>query len=186
VQQHIEWNPATQLWETEQADLFSGQQEPFSETWPTSGMTRNGQLLPLPTSAPPTGGSGSLSLLPTPNRVDDGEPQTPAARKARGYGPDLKDIPHLLPTPAAGNFNDGEDAQQWLARQAAVKERLNNGNGMGMPLSVAVQLLPTPVAMDSVGARNATSSRQPGSKHHAGTTLTDVLWQMAGITDAPQ
>jgi DNA (cytosine-5)-methyltransferase 1 len=45
-------------------------------------------------------------------------------------------------------------------------------------------LLPTPVAMDSVGARNATSSRQPGSKHHAGTTLTDVLWQMAGITDA--
>ncbi len=153
MQQHIEWNPATQLWETEQADLFSGQQEPFSETWPTSGMTRNGQLLPLPTSAPPTAANESSSLLPTP---------------------------------AAGNFNDGEDAQQWLARQAAVKERLNNGNGMGMPLSVAVQLLPTPVAMDSVGARNATSSRQPGSKHHAGTTLTDVLWQMAGITDAPQ
>jgi len=48
-----------------------------------------------------------------------------------------------------------------------------------------IALLPTPVAMDSVGARNATSSRQPGSKHHAGTTLTDVLWQMAGITDAP-
>jgi hypothetical protein len=153
VQQRIEWNPATQLWETEQADLFSGQQEPFSETWPTSGMTRNGQLLPLPTSAPPTAANESSSLLPTP---------------------------------AAGNFNDGEDAQQWLARQAAVKERLNNGNGMGMPLSVAVQLLPTPVAMDSVGDRNATSSRQPGSKHHAGTTLTDVLWQMAGITDAPQ
>jgi hypothetical protein len=153
VQQRIEWNPATQLWETEQADLFSELQEPFSETWPTSGMTRNGQLLPLPTSAPPTAANESSSLLPTP---------------------------------AAGNFNDGEDAQQWLARQAAVKERLNNGNGMGMPLSVAVQLLPTPVAMDSVGARNATSSRQPGSKHHAGTTLTDVLWQMAGITDAPQ
>jgi hypothetical protein len=103
VQQHIEWNPATQLWETEQADLFSGQQEPFSETWPTSGMTRNGQLLPLPTSAPPTAANESSSLLPTP---------------------------------AAGNFNDG-----------AVKERLNNGNGMGMPLSVAVQLLPTPASL---------------------------------------
>ena len=46
-------------------------------------------------------------------------------------------------------------------------------------------LLPTPVAMDAVGARNATSSRQPGSQHHSGTTLTDVLWQMAGISDAP-
>ena len=39
--------------------------------------------------------------------------------------------------------------------------------------------------MDSVGARNATSSRQPDSKHHSGTTLTDVLWQMLGVSDAP-
>jgi hypothetical protein len=45
-------------------------------------------------------------------------------------------------------------------------------------------LLPTPIAGDRLGTRNATSSRQPGSQHHSGTTLTDVLWQMAGITDA--
>ena len=140
MQQHIEWNPATQLWETEQADLFSGQQEPYSETWPTSGMTRNGQLLPLPTSAPPTAGNESLSSLPTP-RATDG---TKGGPNQRGSSGDL-----MLP-------------------------------------SAVMDLLPTPVAMDSVGARNATSSRQPGSKHHAGTTLTDVLWQMAGITDAPQ
>jgi hypothetical protein len=72
VQQHIEWNPATQLWETEQADLFSGQQEPFSETWPTSGMTRRGQLLPLETSAHRIGGSECSFLLPTP-RSQNGE-----------------------------------------------------------------------------------------------------------------
>jgi hypothetical protein len=29
---------------------------------------------------------------------------------------------------------------------------------------------------DSIGARNATSSRKPGSEHHGGTTLTDWLW----------
>jgi hypothetical protein len=69
VQQHIEWNPKLQLWETEQADLFSGQQEPFSETFPTSGMTRSGQLLPLPMLVPPTDerGSSSSQLLPTPD-----------------------------------------------------------------------------------------------------------------------
>jgi hypothetical protein len=33
--------------------------------------------------------------------------------------------------------------------------------------------LPTPVASDGVGAKNATSNRKPGSKHHSGTTLVD-------------
>jgi hypothetical protein len=110
VQKHIAtWNPIRELWETEQADLFSERQEPYSATWPTSGMTRNGQLLPLEMSAHHTAGSESSSS----------------------------------------------------------------------------PVLPTPVAMDAVGARNATSSRQPGSQHHAGTTLTDVFWQMAGVSDAP-
>ncbi len=48
-----EWNPQTQLWETGQVDLLSEQPAPFSETWPTSGMTRSGQLFPLPVSEPP-------------------------------------------------------------------------------------------------------------------------------------
>jgi hypothetical protein len=79
VQQHIEWNPTTQLWETEQADLFSGRQEPFSETWPTSGMTRSGRLLPLETSVPRTGANESL-LSPTPVAVDAmaGSPERPS------------------------------------------------------------------------------------------------------------
>jgi hypothetical protein len=109
------WNPATQLWELEDVCLFSELQEPFVETWPTSGMTRNGQLLPLPTSAPPTAANECSSLLPTPNRVDDGEPQTPAARKARGYGPDLKDIPHLPPSPVARQ--SGSTPEEHLARK---------------------------------------------------------------------
>ncbi len=77
MQQHIEWNPTTQLWETEQADLFSGRQEPFSETWPTSGMTRSGRLLPLETSVPPIGGKECSSLLPTPVVNDMGDNKTP-------------------------------------------------------------------------------------------------------------
>jgi hypothetical protein len=42
-----EWNPERQLWQTAQADLFSGDAEPFRDTWPVSGRTRAGKLLPL-------------------------------------------------------------------------------------------------------------------------------------------
>ncbi len=54
----------------------------------------------------------------------------------------------LLPTPAAGNPNDGEDPASYHARRAAAKERTGNGNGFGLALAQAVQLLPTPTARD--------------------------------------
>ena len=54
------WNPTRGIWVKPQLDLF-GQQEQFWETWPTSGMTRNGSVYPLPTSAHPTPDSGSSS-----------------------------------------------------------------------------------------------------------------------------
>ncbi|WP_460781960.1 hypothetical protein [Microbacterium shaanxiense] len=41
-------------------DLF-GQQEQFWETWPTSGMTRNGSVFRLPSSAHPTPDTASSS-----------------------------------------------------------------------------------------------------------------------------
>jgi hypothetical protein len=50
----------------------------------------------------------------------------------------------LLPTPAAIVPNDGEKSATWLASRERVKLTAKNGNGMGMPLSIAVQLLPTP------------------------------------------
>ena len=54
------WNPTRGVWEKSQLDLF-GQQEQFWETWPTSGMTRNGSVYPLRPSAHPTPDTGSLS-----------------------------------------------------------------------------------------------------------------------------
>ena len=49
--------------------------------------------------------------------------------------------------------NDGEGPDTWLARRERVKLTAANGNGMGMPLTIAVQLLPTPAASEQ--ARNA-------------------------------
>lgn len=55
------WNATRVIWEKPQLDLFE-QQEQFWETWPTSGMTRNGSVYPLPRSAHPTPDTGSSSL----------------------------------------------------------------------------------------------------------------------------
>lgn len=54
------WNPKQGIWETFQPDL-SGHLEPFSETWPTSGMTCDGLAYPLPPSAHPISGTESSS-----------------------------------------------------------------------------------------------------------------------------
>jgi hypothetical protein len=126
-----------------------------------------------------------VRLLPTPVARDLHGGQPPARRLARRRQVNLRDVAtelpatprtapdpptstaaavRLLPTPAAGNPNDGEDPTRWLARQARHRARNINGNGMGMPLPVAIRLLPTPLATEaSHGSPNQhSSSAQPG------------------------
>ena len=69
------WSTTRDVWETEQGDLLSGRSDVFSETWPTSGMTRNGVAYERPTWAPATSATGSFSspddkTLPTPTTRD--------------------------------------------------------------------------------------------------------------------
>lgn len=115
-------------------------------------------------------------MLPTPRTSDTNGPG------AHGTGgPDLRTVVALLPTPAAGNFNDGEDVAEWDARRARVKATSTAGNGMGEPLGIAAKrmadaLLPTPTASDGNGARNATANRSPGSTAHSGKTLNDIVY----------
>ena len=60
------WNPARDAWEIPGTEgLTCEHLAVFSETWPTSGMTRNGTAYALPTSEPATDDSG-CSYLPTP------------------------------------------------------------------------------------------------------------------------
>lgn len=123
--QHIaQWNPTTQLWETQQADLFSEQQEPYSDTWPTSGMTRNGQLLPLPMSGHPIGENESSSLLPTPRSVQALDCNNKIYRRYNSDGEiddrgnlecAIAEIPHvsqMLPTPRATDGTKGGPNQR--------------------------------------------------------------------------
>jgi hypothetical protein len=64
---HGSWarfDPATSSWRTPQFSLLGGL-EPFSETWPRSGLMRDGACFPLPNAEPLTSANES-GLWPTP------------------------------------------------------------------------------------------------------------------------
>lgn len=136
------YDPDSSCWRTSQATLALDL-TPSSVTLPRSGSMRNGELFERPMLEPHTGGSGCSSLLSTPQARDDkGVP-------GKGFNQaNLARDVSLLPTPAACNPNDGEQPETWLARRERVKVTAKNGNGMGTPLAIAVQLLPTPRATD--------------------------------------
>jgi DNA (cytosine-5)-methyltransferase 1 len=81
----------------------------------------------------------------------------------------------LLPTPVAGAFNDGESVSSWLARRERQKQLGRNGNGIGTPLTVAVVLLPTPLATDGAHERSPQlgGKRPSGAKRQTG--LPEVI-----------
>lgn len=92
------WNAERDVWETDTLSLFSEHLDVFSETWPTSGMTRSGTAYTLAANgtasepvanapAHPTAASESLSLLPTPSASlgVNGGSQPPDKRRAGGH-----------------------------------------------------------------------------------------------------
>jgi hypothetical protein len=121
------WNSDRDLWETDQTSLFE-HLAVYSETWPTSGMTRNGTAYSLPTSEHHTGATGSSSLLPTPDAYAGkrGGSQHPDKRRAGGHSVNLSDVVEhkLLPTPRAQNGQDMN--QQIWARPLDQPQNLEN------------------------------------------------------------
>src|SRR5699024_10177382 len=117
------------LWETNQTSLF----EPlavYSETWPTSGMTRNGTAYELPTSEHHTDGTGSSSLLPTPAAS-----QGTSLRTSEGFNDLGRTIYKLLPTPTVGNHNESGNCRDF-------------GGDLTHALTCDCKLLPTPLTQD--------------------------------------
>jgi DNA (cytosine-5)-methyltransferase 1 len=110
----------------------------------------------------------------------------------------------LLPTPTAGNPNDGEDLESWEARRQLNPNRSSRAaltaesHWSAPSLEQVVELasgelpreyetwdevqgwhgklLPTPTVMDAASSRNSTANRSdPNSTHHSGETLLDAL-----------
>lgn len=106
-------DPDTRLWRTSQGCLLSGWAT-YSETWPRSGMMRNGGAYRQPPLVRHTGEIAS----------------------------------GLWPTPTASLHNLREDPESWTERRQRTKERVRNGNGFGLPLTMAVKMWPTPTSRD--------------------------------------
>lgn len=73
----------------------------------------------------------------------------------------LGDAVKMWPTPSASVANDGEKPETWLASAEKLKEKHINGNGAGMPLTIAAQLWPTPTKSDGGGGPGC-SGREGG------------------------
>ena len=147
------YDPHTCSWKTSRRSA-RGASARSSPACPRSGMTRNGYACALPMPGPATAATASSSSPASPASV-----------------PGLR----LLPTPAAGAFNDGEPVTSWLARRDRQKKPGRNGNGIGTPLPVAIALLPTPMASDGAPERSAQlgGQRPSGAKRQVG--LPEVI-----------
>jgi DNA (cytosine-5)-methyltransferase 1 len=106
-------------------------------------MWDRGGLLPLPPSVRVIDASGCSSLLGTP-MARDWKDGIPADVETNGFlGRPVWD---LLPTPAAGMPNDAEDAADWQERWERNASKEVGATRAGVPLAIAVQLLPTPTS----------------------------------------
>lgn len=86
-----QWNPARDVWETDQVSIC-GHSDVFSETWPRSGSMRSGLLYVRPTWEHHTDASGCSSspgpLLPTV--VADNSRGLPSS------GTDFQSLPNVV------------------------------------------------------------------------------------------
>ena len=111
------YDPATSSWKTSQLCL-GGDLAEFSETWPRSGLMRNGIAYRLPPLVPLTAATESGSW-PTPDAMvaNDGEDlDNWMARRARvkaqkkngnGFGMPLAIAARMWPTPTSRDWKDG-------------------------------------------------------------------------------
>lgn len=159
------YDPSTSSWRTSQHCLEGGLAE-FSESFPRSGMTRNGTAYLL---APLTRLTDEIEsgLLPTPsatrygtsNNGCPGDGRTEYRLKGK---PSLETMARkqLWPTPTSSEHTGAGRAAQG-----------------GVNLRTAVAMFPTPTAGD---AKASGSRNVPGSQAHAGTSLTDFVRQDGG------
>jgi hypothetical protein len=148
------WNPARGVWEKPTENLLCEHWELFSETWPTSGMTRDGQVFELPMRVRLMPGSESLlsPTLRTPSVIDS--------------------------TGGAKNANEAESKGNHVKLQDQMAT-LAGENGLKVSSAISNNLLPTPNTMDHLPARTpeqkAANRGKGGYVNVRETVVNDLL-----------
>ena len=140
-----EWNTQLKLWNKPEESLFSEHSELFLATWPTSGMTQNGQAFELPTQEHPTSVSES-SLLRSPKASEgEGGALGEAIARKRGNTVGVRDqamdlaraqgyqvsraVDNLIGTPRTSSANGSTPKQVALgAPKARIEDQVLTGN----------------------------------------------------------
>lgn len=113
------------------------------------------------------------------SKVDPDEQRRPDTKVTIG----LPTVASSWPTPSASLVNDGESPESWHARAAKLKEKGINGNGAGLPLTVATAQWPTPVSSDS---RSQLGESMPGrmASRTASPSLSQVVTHSHSLPQA--
>lgn len=145
------FDPNSSSWRTSQRCWVEGWTV-FSETWPRSGLMRNGTAYRLPPLAPLTGGT-ECGLLPTP------EASNTKLVALRSGGREPKDFSKpLWPTPNVYGLHNRPGASA----------------KSGWGLSSAVKLWPTPTAITDTGGAAMCKWGGSGSRAKLATMVTPV------------
>lgn len=192
------YDPDSSSWRTSQQSLDDALGLTSSSLdLPASGSMRSGRVYERPTSGRLTVGSAG-SALPTPRVSSARSSRKSMVENRQWSAPSLEqaveiasgvlprefetwdEVPgrsgKMLPTPNASVAQDGETPETWLARREKIKAKGINGNGMGTPLTIAVQPLPTPRARDWKG-------NDPNPR--GGVDLNEAVSRQRGATTPP-
>ena len=188
------WNPERDCWETGVEDIF-GHSDVYSETWPTSGMTRNGVAYALPTWAPPTTASACSSsppaeMLRTPAAAEaEGGALSP--ERARAENRTLRLTGQILDMVAPEQMSDAWKATPMPVLKTPTSQLAVNGGsqhpdkrkagGHGPTLADEVEhLLPTPTVGMTQGGSRTRSGARSGEK-----LLPRMAEELTSLTGAP-
>lgn len=183
AQEHpiAEWNTARGVWEKPGTEnLFCEHWALYSETWPTAGTMRNGQVFELPTQAPPTTVSEySLLRSPTASQGEGGALGEDEARK-RGNTVGIRDNAMdlaalnghkvtrvMLPTPTSRDHKDGQ-------AEHVRKDKVQVDTVARAVFNSGEVLLPTTTASDWKGANKSGSGS--ASSRSISTVVEQTNW----------
>ena len=185
------WHPDGPCWRTCQASLLTGTAEPWSGSFPRSGMTAAGGLYPLRTLGHHTGATGGGAL-----RIEQGYVPTPTAsnRPNRSNARprlSLEDVAQrgqpMFPTPAASDaerasttYPKGNQTLEGAARELWPTPTVsgnNNRKGVspnsGDGLATAAKRWPTPAARD---AKDVGTEPSQWARHTPGLSIQVQQW----------
>lgn len=121
-------------------------------------------------------------------RANDSEKRGTVAERST---PELVSMTQHWPTPSAAVTNLTESPESWQARADGLKEKHGNGNGAGMPLTVAASAWPTPASRDQKGENSIEHMTNGGGRiMHIDRLPNFVMYHFSHrdqtMTDGPQ